>query len=214
MGKYNIFFMATEVLGIAILDENGSRVAVKYNQPSGDLSTIAQQKEFEKEVHLKTQVSRSYDDDLLRSKYANIIPWKNYMVYFIQFLGATLYVVSTDQDNEALMAEVTQNVSKVIVNLVKTSVNRSSLTARLDKLFILLDEVMDGKMLFEYNETDLLNRVEMVDETPHQGGASGGLNLSGTFGGNSFGFAASFGTLNFNSALEQARSAVTRQLLG
>lgn len=206
--------MAVEILGVLILEnETASRIAVKYNTTDGELSTVAKQKEFEKELDQRAKGQRNYDSAIRRSRFANIITLKNFNILFVSFLGATVYIIGGEYDNEALLADVAEGFADAITKIVNADVNRTSLTDNLDRIFILVDELTDGKLLFECDDEDLVNRVNMRDDTSHQGGiASGsGLNVSGTFGAS---FGASFSGLNFNAALEQARSAVTRQLLG
>eukprot|EP00914_Ancora_sagittata_P009289 GHVO01017819.1.p1 GENE.GHVO01017819.1~~GHVO01017819.1.p1 ORF type:complete len:177 (+),score=25.71 GHVO01017819.1:65-595(+) len=165
--------------GIAVLDTDGDRIAVKYMSQSPDKKEI--------ESYLIQQWSKQSSRDTV-----DFVVFQDYCILYTVCSNVMVAIIGSDDENEVLLRDILNNVVQACTKLYGSNWHKGTLRANLEMLLILLDETLEGNMVFELNSSVLVDRVRM----------SGGDTSAKSEGGG-----------QFNKALLSARESIIRNLL-
>eukprot|EP01111_Echinosteliopsis_oligospora_P017551 TRINITY_DN764_c0_g1_i1.p1 TRINITY_DN764_c0_g1~~TRINITY_DN764_c0_g1_i1.p1 ORF type:complete len:170 (+),score=38.62 TRINITY_DN764_c0_g1_i1:125-634(+) len=141
---------------VIVLDSDGARVLSRFY--SKDFSTVSEQKAFEKNIFEKTD-----------RKNGEIILLDGLIIIFRSIGDVIFYIVGGMKENEVILMTVIDAMIETLNNLLKNGIDKISLLQNFDVLSILVDELIDGGIIFETDPVVLGQRVniaKMVDDLP------------------------------------------------
>eukprot|EP00386_Alphamonas_edax_P005273 GDKI01016787.1.p1 GENE.GDKI01016787.1~~GDKI01016787.1.p1 ORF type:complete len:204 (-),score=69.14 GDKI01016787.1:17-553(-) len=175
--------MLAQVVSILVLDSEGQRMAVKYaNTNIEAFKDFNSQQKFEKNLHQKASrlAGRTEVEVVMVDEYIALVRSVN---------DIWLYLVGDASENELLLLEAFNAVYQGLNVITNNSIGKRQVYDNLDSVFLMLDEVTDGSVLFETDAAVLNNRINMVegDQTTQTD------------------------AMTFNQALQSAKEQVARQ---
>ncbi|KAK2195885.1 bifunctional AP complex [Babesia duncani] len=147
----------TQIVAILILEDSGRRLAVKYYKQYDSIdehvfdyfSTPEKQKHFEANLTKTSKVPNKTCCLLIDS-----FP----VAYFLgEDFG--IFVVGNLQENEILLGDYCETVRKVLMGLVGNEITRDLLYEKIDSIFLLLDDIVDGGIVLERDPNVILKRL-------------------------------------------------------
>uniref|UniRef100_A0A1B6C7M1 Coatomer subunit zeta n=1 Tax=Clastoptera arizonana TaxID=38151 RepID=A0A1B6C7M1_9HEMI len=140
------------VKGIIILNFDGKRVLSKYYDPT-ILSTIKEQKAFEKDLFNKTHRAN-----------AEIIMLNGLVCTYHSNVDLFFYVLGSSQENELIILSVLQCLYNSVNQILRKNVDEKTLFQNLDTIMLAIDEICDGGIILETDPNVIVQRVALRAE--------------------------------------------------
>lgn len=140
------------IKGIVILNNDGKRVLSKYYDPT-ILSTVKEQKTFEKDLFNKTHRAN-----------AEIIMLNGLVCTYHSNVDLFFYVLGSSQENELIILSVLQCLYNSVNQILRKNVEEKTLYQNLDTIMLAVDEICDGGIILETDPTIIVQRVALRAE--------------------------------------------------
>lgn len=140
------------VKGIVILNNDGKRVLAKYYDPNV-LSTVKEQKAFEKDLFNKTHRAN-----------AEVIMLNGLICTYRSNVDLFFYVIGSSQENELIILSVLQCLFNSISQILRKNVEERALHQNLDIVMLTIDEICDGGIIMEADPSVVVQRVALRTE--------------------------------------------------
>ncbi|KEP63366.1 UNVERIFIED_CONTAM: clathrin adaptor complex small chain subfamily protein [Hammondia hammondi] len=198
------------VSGVALLDSEGERLAVKYPRPAGSAqSGAAEDANAKKEGGVRDFASQRQLEQQLVQRFSRLngrndveaFELGGYVALGKSTNDVLLFVVAEDGANELLLLEIFNTLTAVLSSLTNGQIGKKQILDNLDGVFLMLDEVFDSGLLLQLDPGVILARINMQDD--EAAGASG----AGA-GGEALSTQAAF-----NQAISSAKENLIRSLL-
>ncbi|CBZ52171.1 hypothetical protein NCLIV_019600 [Neospora caninum Liverpool] len=205
------------VSGVALLDSEGERLAVKYPRQaaaSAQPSTPAEEAQAKKEGGVKDFASQRQLEQQLVQKFSRLagrneveaFELAGYVALGKSVNDVLLFVVAEDGANEMLLLEIFNTLTAVLSSLTNGQIGKKQILDNLDGVFLMLDEVFDSGLLLQLDPGVVLARINMQDDAAANAGGAGA-------GGAGAGGEATSTQAAFNQAISSAKENLIRSLL-
>ena len=139
-----------------ILDNSGKRIYCRYystNEENSEFDTIENQLNFEKKLCkkiLKLNVDR-VDLDIINFEKNNILCKVNGEV--------NIFIGINEDDNEILLEKIYDEFEFLLFEIIQDNLIREKIFSCYDKIVILIDELVYGRIMLNIDRDSLLDRV-------------------------------------------------------
>ncbi|PFH36060.1 clathrin adaptor complex small chain subfamily protein [Besnoitia besnoiti] len=196
------------VSGVAILDSEGERLAVKYSRTVSPSRAQAQETKARRDGDVKDFASQRQLEQQLVQRFAKLVGRNEveafevgeYVALGQSMNDVLLFLVAEDGANEILLLEVFNTLTSVLTSLTNGQVGKKQILDNLDVVFLMLDEVFDNGLVLQLDPGVVLARIHMQDDETAVSSAGAG------------GEAPSAQTA-FNQAISSAKENLIRSLL-
>lgn len=155
----------TQVDAVLLLDDRGERIAVKYypqhcplaaNEaaPKCPWETLDKQKAFERSL------AKEVEADGVREGDSGCRVVGGHLVNYRMASDFCIFVVGPSKENELLLADVGSTVMRCLVGITGDDLQKETLFNKLDCVFLLLDDVVDGGIVMENDPNVILKRIK------------------------------------------------------
>ncbi|CAF1080313.1 unnamed protein product [Adineta ricciae] len=142
------------VKSIIILDNDGNRIFAKYYNQS--ISTIKEQKEFEKSLFNKTHKGTG-----------DVILLDNWTVVYRNNVDLIFYVMGSINENELMLNAVLACLFDALNAMLRKNVEKRILYENLDLVILTVDEICDDGIILESDPIMVMQRVQIrQDDVP------------------------------------------------
>jgi len=144
------------IKGILILNQDGERIYAKYFNPPENLSNSKGQKEFEKQLHKKTNDAN-----------AEIIMLEGLTIVYRSSVDVFFYVIGSQQENELILVNILNAIFEAVSLITKKSVEKRTLLNNLEAIYLAMDEVCDSGIILESDPESIFTKSSSKqDELP------------------------------------------------
>eukprot|EP01067_Filipodium_phascolosomae_P001058 Filipodium_phascolosomae@DN1745_c0_g1_i1.p1 len=168
----------TQIAAVLILDNDGSRIAVRYFSEEAIFSDLKKQEKFETSVVSRaSKIAYRNDErspvDTERRKSLEkmeVVMVENFVVLFKAFNDCAVYLVGQPYENELMLLEAANALTQALQTLVNgPTVSMKALKENLETVFLLIDELTDSGVIMHTSPHILLKRTNMVDAIDEKG---------------------------------------------
>jgi len=151
--------MLSQVLGIALLDIDGARLAVKYCPSPRHKDTF---KDYAAQAAFEGQMTEKANNLSGRSE-VEAIMIGDYLVLVRIVNDVSIFVIGDPAENELILLEVVNAIHNCLTAITSNQVGKRQVFERLSSVFLMLDEVVDGGVIFETDSGVITSRIQMVE---------------------------------------------------
>lgn len=152
------------VQAVLLLDTDGNRLFSKYytplNRPDLACELVTEgtthQREFEQKLVSKTKAVNG-----------DVIILDNHLICYKQMTNVILYLVSTLDENEALIFHTLLHVRDVIDSVLEHCVDKTNILHSYDKVSLAIDSMIDNGVILSNNSSSVTSRITLhAEEEP------------------------------------------------
>ncbi|EEB99060.1 hypothetical protein MPER_01323 [Moniliophthora perniciosa FA553] len=140
---------------LIITDTEGQRVLAKYYRPkshpqgeSKDLSTLKEQKAFEKGLWAKT-----------KKPGGDIILYDGKLAVYKHTLDLIMYFIASPSENEIMLMTALNSLTDAMSSVLRGQLEKRSILENLDLILLCLDETIDDGIIVETDSNAIASRV-------------------------------------------------------
>eukprot|EP01055_Gregarina_sp_Pseudo9_P000836 Gregarina_sp_Pseudo_9__835@NODE_1534_length_1512_cov_105_738629_g1421_i0_p1_GENE_NODE_1534_length_1512_cov_105_738629_g1421_i0NODE_1534_length_1512_cov_105_738629_g1421_i0_p1_ORF_typecomplete_len212_score32_57Clat_adaptor_s/PF01217_20/7e22AP5_subunit_s1/PF15001_6/0_083DUF924/PF06041_11/0_29_NODE_1534_length_1512_cov_105_738629_g1421_i07811416 len=190
----------TQILAILILNDRAERLVTRYT-PSAFLhaafATHTLQRQFEEQLLDKTQKQGA------RSGQVEVVIHKDYLTLYRSVNDLHFVVIGDPSENEILLLDVINALYNSLNQVTCNRLTHDVLACKLDMALLVVDEIIEGSIIFEVDPSLVTSRAEMNETVmPAAGGARSALNT------------AMDNSTAFNQALNAAKEGILKGFFG
>jgi hypothetical protein len=138
-----------KIKGILILDENGKKIYSKYY--CKNFSNLEKQKNFEEEVFIKSQKTKTF--------YEEVLILQNTMTIFTTSNDLYIYVIGDTSENELVLTEVLCGLKDSLNQQFSDQLEKRTLLENFDYLLFTIEEMIDEGIIMEIDSETISERV-------------------------------------------------------
>ncbi|ORM42130.1 Coatomer subunit zeta-3 [Babesia sp. Xinjiang] len=155
----------TQVDGILLLDHQGERIAVNYYQQHCAVPTNANSpnnlwEDVAKQKALERNLTKELDFTNAKEGSAGCRIVDGYLVNYYIAIDFAIVVLAPSSENEVLLSEVCTTLKQCLVSITDDQMNKEVLCTKLDSVFLLLDDIVDGGIIMEANHSVIIKRLK------------------------------------------------------
>ncbi|GIX62024.1 AP2 domain transcription factor AP2IV-1 [Babesia caballi] len=170
----------TQINAILLLDRRGERIAVNYYPqhcaglvPGSDTANlwedVSRQKALEQKLAKMLDLAQAHDGD------QGMRMIDGYVVYYCMEFDFVIVAMGPSTENEVLIANVCTTVRSCLVSITDNIMRKEDVRAKLDSVFLVLDDIVDGGIVMEYDSEVIINRLKgRYGDKADQGGINKG----------------------------------------
>jgi len=148
-----------DVKGVIVLDNEGNRIIAKYyNNNQHNMEGNQQQKQFERQLFLKSNKNNSSKLNLYECDILNI---ENYVAIFKCYVDMSIYVLGERNDNELALSQVLETIHDCFDRVFKHNIERKSLINNMTAVILVIDELIDGGIVMASDAQTVLSRINL-----------------------------------------------------
>lgn len=139
------------IKAILILDNDGNRMVSKYYDTT-QLSTVKEQKEFEKNLFKSTHKANG-----------EIIMLDNLTIVYRSNVDVFFYVIGSTQENEIILVSVLNCLHDTLSQIFRKNIEKKYLLENMDSVLLAIDEICDNGILLETDPNQVAQRVSFKE---------------------------------------------------
>lgn len=150
------------VQAVLVLDNEGKRMYAKYYHPPHKnpnspqqtddsdpiLSSVKQQKEFEKNLHKKTHKQNS-----------DILIFEDHLVLYKEYVDVSLFLIGPMDENEIVLQQAFSAVKDSLELILETGIDKKNVQEHYDMVALAIDETVDDGIILETDPATIASRV-------------------------------------------------------
>uniref|UniRef100_A0A1A9VF84 Coatomer subunit zeta n=1 Tax=Glossina austeni TaxID=7395 RepID=A0A1A9VF84_GLOAU len=145
-------FMMDIIKGMCIMDNDGNRILAKYYDKN-ILSTVKEQKAFEKNLFSKTHRSNT---EIIMLDGLTCVYKSNVDLFF--------YVMGNAYENELILLSVLNCLYDSISLILKKNVEKRLVLDNLEIIMLAFDEICDGGIILDADPSSVVKRVDLRND--------------------------------------------------
>eukprot|EP00923_Selenidium_pygospionis_P037262 GHVN01065266.1.p1 GENE.GHVN01065266.1~~GHVN01065266.1.p1 ORF type:complete len:171 (+),score=20.92 GHVN01065266.1:36-548(+) len=150
--------MLCQIFGLLVMDSDGGRIAVKYTPGTqhAEFKDYLSQTKFETQLMQRSQRLAGRTD-------VEVVMVGDVLALFRSINDVCIFVLAEPDENAFVLLEVANEMSTVLNNITSGQVGKRQLFEHLDEVFLMLDEIVDGGVIFEVDANMTTSRIRMVE---------------------------------------------------
>ena len=162
-----------DVKGCILLDNEGQRIIAKYYNSEGTpFETTLSQKNFERQLFLKSSKQSNSGSGASRSVNSfenDIMTVDNYVAIFRQYSDMTIFIVGHSEDNELILGLVLDCVHECFDRIFRHNIERKSLINNMSGVILVIDELLDQGIVMHLDAAVILDRIDTKGKSHSSG---------------------------------------------
>lgn len=159
------YIRITQVDAVLLLDENGDRIAVKYypqhcSVPGSDDGSNSLWENSERQRALEQGLTKELNSDGVREGDSGCRIVEGCAINYYVATDFYIFVVGPGKENEMLLSDVCNTVRKCLMGITEDDMRKETIFSKLDSVFLILDDVIDGGVVMECDSDVILKRLK------------------------------------------------------